>query len=97
MSHNQTGITNDLEHKAELLKRLNRLEGQVRGVNKMVEQGRSCHEIIQQLSAVRAAAHQASLLVARAYARECLAQAGENSRPAEAVVDELIQVLAQAT
>jgi DNA-binding FrmR family transcriptional regulator len=86
-----------LEHKADLLKRLNRLEGQVRGVNKMVEQDRSCHEIIQQLSAVRAAAHQASLLVVRVYARECLAQAGGDLRPAEATVDELIQALAQTT
>jgi DNA-binding FrmR family transcriptional regulator len=86
-----------IEHKADLLKRLNRLEGQVRGVNKMVEQGRSCREIVQQLSAVRAAAHQASLLVARVYARECLAQAEDDARPAEVIIDELIQVLAQAT
>ena len=85
------------EHKAELLKRLNRLEGQVRGVSKMVNQGRHCREIIQQLSAIRAAAHQASLLVARTYARECLIQPAGDARPVEAVIDDLIRVLSKAT
>jgi DNA-binding FrmR family transcriptional regulator len=85
------------ENKLELSKRLNRLEGQVRGVGKMIDEDRNCYEIIQQLSAIRAAAHQASLLVARAYARECLMPPAGNSRPAEAVVDELIRVLSKAT
>jgi DNA-binding FrmR family transcriptional regulator len=83
------------EQKAELRKRLHRLEGQVRGVNKMLDEERSCQEIIQQLAAVRAAAHQASLLVVRAYARECLEQPAA-TRPVEAAIDDLIQVLTRA-
>jgi DNA-binding FrmR family transcriptional regulator len=82
------------EHKEELRKRLRRLEGQVRGVNKMLDDDRSCQEVIQQLSAIRAAAHQASLLVVRAYASECLMQS--DSKPASATLDNLIQVLSKA-
>lgn len=80
------------EHKQELRKRLNRLEGQVRGVSKMLDDNRSCPEIIQQLAAIRAAAHQASLLVIRAYAAECL----RTARPTQAAIDDLVQVLARA-
>ncbi len=82
------------EHKEELRKRLRRLEGQVRGVNKMLDSERSCQEIIQQLSAIRAAAHQASLLVIRAYANECLVRS--DAKPASATIDNLIQVLSKA-
>ena len=81
------------EQKEELRKRLRRLEGQVRGVNKMLDEERSCQEIIQQLSAIRAAAHQASLLVVRAYANECLVH---SDKPAGATIDNLIQVLSKA-
>lgn len=80
------------EHKQELRKRLRRLEGQVRGVSRMLDEGRSCQEIVQQLAAIRAAAHQASVLVVRAYAAECLAR----PQPSEATMDSLIQVLSRA-
>ncbi len=83
------------EYKEELRKRLHRLEGQVRGVNKMLDEERSCKEIIQQLSAIRAAAHQASLLVIRAYAQECLLPS-DASQPDGMAIDNLIQVLSKA-
>lgn len=83
------------EYKEELRKRLHRLEGQVRGVNKMLDDERGCKEIVQQLSAIRAAAHQASLLVIRAYAQECLLPS-ETSQPDGATIDNLIQVLSKA-
>jgi DNA-binding FrmR family transcriptional regulator len=83
------------EYKEELRKRLHRLEGQVRGVNKMLDEERSCQEVIQQLSAIRAAAHQASLLVIRAYAQECLLPS-DASQPNGTTIDNLIQVLSKA-
>lgn len=83
------------ERKEELRKRLRRMEGQVRGVNKMLDEERSCQEIIQQLSAIRAAAHQASLLVVRAYAQECLIRP-DTSQSGAATIDNLIQVLSKA-
>ncbi len=53
-------------------KRLRRIEGQVRGVARMVEAGRDCREIVQQLTAVRAAVQRATLDVMRTYASQCL-------------------------
>ena len=45
----------DRENKPRLLNRLNRVEGQVRGIARMVEEGRYCIDILTQLQAVRAA------------------------------------------
>ena len=79
------------EAKVDLGKRLRRLEGQVRGVQKMLDEDRDCQEIVQQLTAVRSAAHQASLLLVRSYAAECLM---DNSRSsAQQAINELVDVL----
>ena len=66
--------------KADLLKRVRRLEGQARGVAKMIEDDRDCGEILQQLAAVRSAAHQATVALVRVYASECV---GSNNPPEE--------------
>jgi len=62
----------DQSAKADLLNRIRRLEGQARGVAKMVEDDRDCSEILQQLSAVRSAAHKATVTLVRAYTTECV-------------------------
>ena len=80
------------EVKADLLERLRRLEGQVRGVQKMLDEGRDCREVLQQLAAVRSAAHQASLIVVREHAAACLFKSGEHVSPQE-VLDSLVSVL----
>ena len=79
--------------KADLGKRLKRLEGQVRGVQKMLDEDRDCQEIVQQLAAVRSAAHQASLLLVRSYAAECLLDGPRSS--AQQAINELVDVLAK--
>jgi DNA-binding FrmR family transcriptional regulator len=81
--------------KADLSKRLRRIEGQVRGVAKMVQEDRDCREIIQQLAAIRSATNQVSLLVARSYASQCLCEPLEDD-DRESVVADLIDVLSKA-
>ena len=49
--------------KVKLLRRVRRIEGQARGVARMIEEDRDCGEILQQLAAVRSAAHQATVWV----------------------------------
>lgn len=86
---------NSRASKDDLSKRLRRIEGQVRGVAKMVEEDRDCREIIQQLAAIRSATHQVSQLVARTYASQCLCEPLEND-DRESVVADLIDVLSKA-
>lgn len=79
------------ELKTDLTLRLRRVEGQVRGVSRMIEEDRDCPEILQQMTAIRSAVYQASLLVARAYAARCLE--GPTRGDNEAVLDTLIATL----
>ncbi len=82
----------DPEVKADLLRRLRRIEGQTRGVARMIEDGRDCQEVLQQLAAIRSAVYQASLRLMRSFAVECI-QASDESR--QEAVEALIQALSR--
>ncbi len=73
--------------------RLSRIEGQARGVQRMLDEDRSCQEILQQLMAIRSAVHQASLILVRNHALECLRHPDE-SMSTEEIVNSVIGVLA---
>jgi DNA-binding FrmR family transcriptional regulator len=60
------------ESQAEVLLRLRRIEGQVRGIQRMVEEHRDCRDVVVQLAAVKAAVASLNTLVAETYARDCL-------------------------
>lgn len=83
------------EVKDDLARRLARIEGQVRGVQRMLEDDRDCREIVQQLNAVHAAVGNATHLFMRAYAKDCLLGAGEQGQDAEAVIDNLLDLIAR--
>lgn len=88
----QTPATKD-----ELQKRLRRIEGQVRGVQKMLDEERDCHEIIQQLAAIRSAVQGASLIFMRQYASDCLLSADNSDLATRSMlVDDLIGLLGKA-
>ena len=55
-----------------LIIRLNRIEGQVRGIRRMVEEPRLCVEILQQLAAAEAALNRISLAVVKAHVDKCV-------------------------
>jgi CsoR family transcriptional regulator, copper-sensing transcriptional repressor len=58
--------------KAKILARLRRMEGQVRGVQRMVEEDEYCLDVLTQLSAIIAAARQTGLLVLEDHVRGCV-------------------------
>ena len=76
----------------DLVNRLSRAEGQMRGVQRMIEDRRDCEAILQQLTAVRSALHTASLALARAYATQCLVEA-DDAAAATQVIDSLMGAL----
>ena len=56
----------------DLLPRLRRIEGQVRGITRMVEERRYCIDIIQQLTAARKALDQVSLTIMKGHINTCV-------------------------
>ncbi len=66
------------EAKDKLIQRLRRVEGQIRGVETMLDEERDCQEILQQLSAVRSAVQSASRIFLQEYATACLLELDED-------------------
>ena len=62
----------DLADTGALLNRLRRIEGQVRGLQRMIEEGRDCVDVVTQLAAVRAALDRAGQHIVTASLRSCL-------------------------
>jgi CsoR family transcriptional regulator, copper-sensing transcriptional repressor len=78
-----------------LLMRLRRMEGQVRGVQKMIEEGRYCVDIVTQLQAISAAADKVAEQVLEGHIRGCVSDAIKGERGDEAIT-ELMTVLSKA-
>ena len=76
--------------KDELLKRLARVEGQVRGVARMVEDDRYCIDVLTQVGAIQAALDKVALGLLDDHARHCVLGEGQGPKEADAQVDELM-------
>jgi DNA-binding FrmR family transcriptional regulator len=64
-----------------IVTRLNRIEGQVRGIRRMVQEPRLCIEILQQLSAAEAALNRISLAVFRFHVEKCVPEGITKGEP----------------
>src|SRR5579884_4289057 len=85
----------DQDTRDALLHRVNRLEGQVRGVGRMIEDDRYCIDIVNQLSAIQAAARQLSLQILEGHVRHCVMDAARTD-DAEPKLQELMATLGKA-
>ena len=85
--------------KTSCLKRLSRIEGQVRGLGRMIDEDRYCIDIVTQLSAVRAALRRVEEEVLRDHVAHCVehAIASGNTSEQRQKVAELMDVLARST
>ncbi|WP_372782784.1 metal-sensitive transcriptional regulator [Phenylobacterium sp.] len=86
------------ENKPKLLNRLNRIEGQVRGVARMIEEGRYCIDVLTQLQAARAALAKVETEMLKAHLGHCIEDAIVSGDKAEqrAKASELIELLERA-
>jgi CsoR family transcriptional regulator, copper-sensing transcriptional repressor len=66
--------------KDALLRRLARIEGQVRGITRMVEEDRYCIDILTQIAAVQSAIEKVALGLVDGHVRHCMTETGEGTR-----------------
>jgi len=76
--------------KEDLLARLARVEGQVRGVTRMVEEDRYCIDVLTQINAIQAALDKVSLGLLDDHTRHCLLGEGAGPETPDAQADELM-------
>ena len=79
------------ELRADLLLRLKKVNGQVNGISKMVEQDRYCADVLQQLAAAQSALEAISRKVARNYLERCVTDAVNHGDPL--IYDEVMRVV----
>ena len=65
----------------DIVKRLNRIEGQVKGISRMINEDQKCTEILTQVSAVRAAVNSVGGIILEKYANECVMKSFDQGNP----------------
>jgi DNA-binding FrmR family transcriptional regulator len=78
--------------KSQLVRRLSRMEGQVRGIARMIEREEYCVDILQQTAALRAAVDSLSILLLEDHVQGCIRTAAEHGE-ADKYVDEVVDVV----
>ena len=78
--------------RSQLLRRLKRVEGQVRGISRMIERQEYCVDILQQTAALRAAVDSVSLLILEDHVQGCVRTAAEQG-DVDRYVDEVLDVV----
>ena len=85
----------DTESTHDLISRLRRVEGQARGVQRMLEEGRDCGDVVQQIAAMRAALGKVAAAIVADNLEECLRRGlpddgGERVRKAKRAILDLV-------
>lgn len=80
------------EERKKIISRLRRIEGQVRGVQRMIEEEADCSEILNQIAAIKSAVHQAGVIIFENHAHECIAKSLQTGDSGEAF-DEMVKVM----
>lgn len=85
-------IENNCEDtKKDILKRLSRIEGQVKGIQRMIESEKQCADVLIQISAVRAATNKIGVLLIEKYSKECILNSiNSKDKDNEEVLDEFL-------
>ncbi|MBC9874482.1 metal-sensing transcriptional repressor [Macrococcoides bohemicum] len=94
MEHQHTVTPRTEEEKEKMVKRLKRIEGQVRGIQKMIEEDRYCVDILIQISAIESALKQVGFSVTERHMNHCVSDAIKKGEGTESI-DELMKVLRQ--
>lgn len=87
-------VLNDQEQLDLILKRIKRAHGQLGAVARMLEEGRSCDEIVTQMSAVSKAVNTAAFTLISTSLKECLLEDKSNSKAVTAQLQKLFLSLA---
>lgn len=85
-----------MEDNEAILRRLRRIEGQVKGIQKMVEEGKHCSDVLVQVSAVRSAMNSVGGLILENYMKNCLKNYLDGVAQDE-TLDDLVDIMVKYT
>lgn len=82
-----------MEYDKSVINRLKRIEGQIKGVLGMMEQGKDCRDIVTQLSAARTAIDRTMGVIVSTNLEECVRNNIENGKNTDHLVKEAVELL----
>ena len=82
------------DNKDQIIKRLSRIEGQARGVSRMVDDDKYCIDILTQIGAIQAALDKVALELVREHTKHCMADA-ETTAERQEKADELVGAISR--
>ncbi len=80
----------------DIKRRLRRVEGQVRGVLNMMEEGKNCKDVVSQLSAVRSAVDKTMALIVAVNLEQCIREENEAGNDTSKMVHEAVELLVKS-
>lgn len=85
-----------MEYNDQMKNRVKRMEGQLRGILKMMEENKDCKEVITQLSAVRSAVDRTIGVIVSSNLVECVQDAGVNGEKTDEMIKEAVNLLVKS-
>ncbi|HHY47282.1 MAG TPA: metal-sensitive transcriptional regulator [Firmicutes bacterium] len=79
--------------KAELLRRLRIIRGHICGIEKMIEEGKGCSEVLTQLAAIKSSVRKVEECVLEHYAYQCLSRSASGSRDVSQGIREVVSTI----
>ena len=83
------------QDRKSLIDRLSRLEGQVRGLGKMVQNDRECFEVLKQVAAAKGAIEAIGMTILRDHLHGCVTKAIRADAPAEEMIDQALDIFSK--
>jgi DNA-binding FrmR family transcriptional regulator len=80
----------------DMAQRLKRIEGQARGIQRMLEEERDCQEVLNQIAAMRAATHALGMQLLEEFVLHCMQQP-DDTLPTEQIVSQMIGAVSKLT
>lgn len=85
-----------MQYNEQVKNRVKRIEGQLRGILKMMEENKDCKEVITQLSAVRAAVDRTVGVIVSSNLVECVKKASQNGENMDDLIKEAVNLLVKS-
>lgn len=89
-------MNKDFDDRVAIINRLKRIEGQVKGIQKMVEEGKCCNDILIQIAAARSALNKVGGIILEGYMKDCI-KVSLIDETDEKVLDELVDTIIKYT
>lgn len=90
------GSHNDMEYDTQMKNRMKRIEGQVRGILKMMDEEKDCRSVVAQLSAARTALDRTAALIVSTNLEQCIREEKKSGESSEDLIKEAVNLLVKS-